>query len=185
MPDKKKPTVKKSADKKTAGRPIKAGQGKAEKAIKTADKAPPSSGVKVNKKASSAKTKKASKSSKKATSNKKSPRLKAKGLSKADKKKPNLLSAESKATKTSKKEDKKQKEHEKKWEGLHKKAEGVKAPLFRISHSFSAKAPLKHPVFGWGWVVSNNNNRLQVMFKDKIRMLLSNYGSDHKVSEHK
>ena len=76
--------------------------------------------------------------------------------------------------KVEKKEVKRQKEHEKKWENLHKKAHDIKAIPFHISKPFPAKIPIRHPVFGWGWIISSKNHRLQVMFKDKTRMLLSN-----------
>ena len=79
-----------------------------------------------------------------------------------------------KSTKIEKKEEKQQKEHEKKWENLYKKAKDVKPATFRLSNAFSAKTALKHPIFGWGWIISNKNDRLQVMFKDKTRVLLSN-----------
>jgi hypothetical protein len=36
---------------------------------------------------------------------------------------------------------------------------------------------LMHKVLGWGFVLSNLNDRLEVLFKDGIKVLISNYKS--------
>ena len=64
----------------------------------------------------------------------------------------------------------------------------MKPSSFNISHCFQAKTPLSHSVFGWGWIINNKNDRLEVIFKDKIRILLSNQpqlGSRGKVAKNK
>ena len=65
-------------------------------------------------------------------------------------------------------------ENEKKWEAFYKKAKGIKPLPFAVSREFPAKTPINHSLFGWGWVISNKNDRLEVIFKDKERKLLSN-----------
>ena len=65
-------------------------------------------------------------------------------------------------------------ENEKKWDSFYKKAKGIKPLPFAISREFPAKTPINHSLFGWGWVISNKNDRLEVIFKDKVRKLLSN-----------
>ncbi len=75
----------------------------------------------------------------------------------------------------SKKEEKLKQENEQKWEAFYKKAKGVKPTPFNISRQFQPVTPISHPVFGWGWIISNTNDRLEVIFKDKVRILLSNY----------
>ena len=50
----------------------------------------------------------------------------------------------------------------------------MKALNFSIFEKYSAKTPIKHKIFGWGWITSSKNDRLDVMFQDKVRKLLSN-----------
>ena len=99
-------------------------------------------------------------------------------VAKKSKKKTPAQKATKKTTSTKlaieKKEEKQKKDHQKAWENLYKKAKDIRPVPFRMSNSFSAKTAIKHPIFGWGWIVSNKNDRLHVMFKDKNRMLLSN-----------
>ncbi len=64
-------------------------------------------------------------------------------------------------------------EHEKKWNELYKRARGISPVEFKVSAFFEAKSPLNHPQFGWGWVLKNTNHRLEVIFRDKVRLLLS------------
>lgn len=61
-----------------------------------------------------------------------------------------------------------------KWHEMHEKYKGVKAPMYTISGQFEAKAPIQHKIFGWGYVLSNEYDRLEVLFEDGKRMLISN-----------
>ncbi|WP_373999058.1 hypothetical protein [Bdellovibrio bacteriovorus] len=61
-----------------------------------------------------------------------------------------------------------------KWHELHEKYKAVKAPAYSISGQFEAKTPLQHKIFGWGYVLSNEYDRLEVLFEDGKRMLISN-----------
>lgn len=61
-----------------------------------------------------------------------------------------------------------------KWHEMHEKYKGVKAPLYTISAQFEAKTPIQHKIFGWGYVLSNEYDRLEVIFEDGKRMLISN-----------
>ena len=44
-----------------------------------------------------------------------------------------------------------------------------------MTETFVALAPLQHKVLGWGFVLTNENDRLEVLFETGIRMLISNY----------
>lgn len=61
-----------------------------------------------------------------------------------------------------------------KWHEMHEKYKGVKAPNYSISGQFEAKSPIQHKIFGWGFILSNEYDRLEVIFEDGKRMLISN-----------
>ena len=61
------------------------------------------------------------------------------------------------------------------WYDFYRKNSHVKAAPYDMRAQFEANQPLMHKVLGWGWVVSNENDRLEVIFKDGKRMLISNY----------
>lgn len=65
-------------------------------------------------------------------------------------------------------------EDQAKWHELYEKHKGVKAPTYSISGQFEAKTPLQHKIFGWGFILSNEYDRLEVVFEDGKRMLISN-----------
>ncbi|MFN8845299.1 MAG: hypothetical protein ACK5W9_00470, partial [Bdellovibrionales bacterium] len=62
-----------------------------------------------------------------------------------------------------------------KWAEMYNKFKDSQASLYDMKASFKAGAPIQHKVLGWGWVVSNDNDRLEVLFKDGKRILISNY----------
>jgi hypothetical protein len=63
----------------------------------------------------------------------------------------------------------------KKWASLFKKAEEEKTPAYNMRGTFEEKTSIQHKVLGWGYILSNKNDRLEVLFKDGIRFLISNY----------
>lgn len=62
-----------------------------------------------------------------------------------------------------------------KWAEMYNKHREAQAPQYDMKGTFKANAPILHKVLGWGWVASNENDRLEVLFKDGKRMLISNY----------
>ena len=122
--------------------------------------------------------KKSSVSLKKSKSIKKKPASAKRSVKKTDPKKEGpLLKKSKKALKNqvlSSKDEKLLNENEKKWSDLYKKSKNIKPIPFRVSGKYETKSALKHSEFGWGWILSNTNNRLEVVFRDKVRMLLSN-----------
>lgn len=62
-----------------------------------------------------------------------------------------------------------------KWQELFKRHGKEKASPYKMTDSFDAMKPLQHKVLGWGFVLSNENNRLEVLFENGIKMLISNY----------
>ncbi len=64
-----------------------------------------------------------------------------------------------------------------KWAELFKKYGKDKAIQYKMSEKFSPMIPVQHKVLGWGFVLTNENDRLEVLFETGIRMLISNYKS--------
>lgn len=64
-----------------------------------------------------------------------------------------------------------------KWTELNKKYGKEKAVPYKMSDKFSSMIPMQHKVLGWGFILTNENDRLEVLFETGIRMLISNYKS--------
>lgn len=64
-----------------------------------------------------------------------------------------------------------------KWAEVNRKYGKDKAPTYKMSETFPAMSPIQHKVLGWGFVLTNENDRLEILFETGIRMLISNYKS--------
>lgn len=62
-----------------------------------------------------------------------------------------------------------------KWGSLYKKAESIEAKPYNMRAVFEEKTAIIHKVLGWGYILANKNDRLEVLFKDGIKYLISNY----------
>ena len=62
-----------------------------------------------------------------------------------------------------------------KWISLFKKAEQIEAKPYNMKAVFDEKTAIVHKVLGWGYILANRNDRLEVLFKDGIKYLISNY----------
>jgi hypothetical protein len=62
-----------------------------------------------------------------------------------------------------------------KWQELNKRYGKEKAVTYKMSDSFESLKPIQHKVLGWGFILTNDNNRLEVLFENGIKMLISNY----------
>lgn len=71
--------------------------------------------------------------------------------------------------------DKSMTEEQAKWAEMYNKYRDTQASNYDMKSTFKAASPIQHKVLGWGWIVSNENDRLEVLFKDGKRMLISNY----------
>lgn len=88
---------------------------------------------------------------------------------KAPKVKPERISA------AQKKLDRAMAESTAQWSDLHQKHSSEKPQMYDMRGTFEAHKPLQHKVLGWGWIMSVENDRLEVIFQDGKRMLISNY----------
>lgn len=64
-----------------------------------------------------------------------------------------------------------------KWAELNKKYGKDKALTYKMTEKYPSLSPLQHKVLGWGFILTNENDRLEVLFENGIRMLISNYKS--------
>lgn len=62
-----------------------------------------------------------------------------------------------------------------KWIELNKKYGKDKALAYKMTDMYPSLVPLQHKVLGWGFILTNDNDRLEVLFENGIRMLISNY----------
>lgn len=62
-----------------------------------------------------------------------------------------------------------------KWTTLYKKAEQIEAKPYNMKAVFEEKTAITHKILGWGYILANRNDRLEVLFKDGIKYLISNY----------
>ncbi|NUM58915.1 MAG: hypothetical protein HUU56_09810 [Bdellovibrionaceae bacterium] len=62
-----------------------------------------------------------------------------------------------------------------KWSDLFEKFKAVKPITYNMREVFEANQPIQHKVLGWGWILSNENDRLEVLFKEGKKILISNY----------
>jgi hypothetical protein len=64
-----------------------------------------------------------------------------------------------------------------KWQQLYAQSQDsdVKAETYNMKKNYTSQTPINHKVLGWGFILDNKNNRLEVLFKDGVRFLISNY----------
>lgn len=67
------------------------------------------------------------------------------------------------------------------WAELREKYSKEKAHKYSMSGQFQANQAIEHPKLGWGFVLTNNNDRLEVLFQDGVRILISNYPPSQKI----
>ena len=79
-----------------------------------------------------------------------------------------------KEKKLSAKSQKLLKENERKWQALQNKYQSITAVNYKISGVYKVKTPIMHKKFGWGYILSVRNDRLEVIFKESVKFLVSN-----------
>lgn len=63
----------------------------------------------------------------------------------------------------------------KKWSDYKDKFGHEKALPYNMSQAYEGPAPIQHKVLGWGYIVSIQNDRLEVLFESGSKTLISNY----------
>ncbi len=62
-----------------------------------------------------------------------------------------------------------------KWNTLFRKSQQLEVQPYNMKAVFEEKTAIMHKVLGWGYILTNRNDRLEVLFKDGIKYLISNY----------
>lgn len=68
-----------------------------------------------------------------------------------------------------------------KWLQLYKKYGNLEATNYDMTKTFEEKKPIQHPKLGWGFIVTIQNDRLEVLFQEGTKTLISNYNPDLKL----
>lgn len=63
----------------------------------------------------------------------------------------------------------------KKWSDFKERFGSEKAVPYNMASTYEAHKPLQHKVLGWGYILSVQNDRLEVLFESGPKMLISNY----------
>ena len=66
----------------------------------------------------------------------------------------------------------------KKWTMLKEEHGSDEAAKYNMSQQYLPNQPISHPKLGWGFILNNNNDRLEVLFESGIKILISNYNSE-------
>jgi hypothetical protein len=61
------------------------------------------------------------------------------------------------------------------WKSIFEKSKALKPVPYKMSENYEARTALMHKVLGWGYVLTSQNNRLEVLFQDGIKFLIANY----------
>ena len=62
-----------------------------------------------------------------------------------------------------------------KWVTLQRRNRDEKAPKYNMKNKYAPKTPLLHSKLGWGYILENRNDRLEVLFECGVKFLISNY----------
>jgi hypothetical protein len=64
------------------------------------------------------------------------------------------------------------------WYDFAKKYGKVKPRDYKMTEQYEANTPILHKILGWGYITSNEFDRLEVVFESGKKMLISNYKSN-------
>jgi hypothetical protein len=67
------------------------------------------------------------------------------------------------------------------WLQLYRKYGNLEATQYDMTKQFEERKPIQHPKLGWGFILSIVNDRLEVLFQEGIKTLISNYNPDLKI----
>lgn len=61
------------------------------------------------------------------------------------------------------------------WSQLKEKTKAIKPIPYKMTERYEARVPIQHKLMGWGYILTNQNDRLEVLFQEGIKFLISNY----------
>lgn len=62
-----------------------------------------------------------------------------------------------------------------KWQSYYSKAKSLDTQPYNMKAKYEPETGIEHKVMGWGYIMDNKNDRLEVLFRDGIKYLISNY----------
>ncbi len=62
-----------------------------------------------------------------------------------------------------------------KWQSFYSKAKTLETQPYNMKAKYEKEMGIEHKVLGWGYIMDNKNDRLEVLFRDGIKYLISNY----------
>jgi hypothetical protein len=62
-----------------------------------------------------------------------------------------------------------------KWQSLYSKAKSLETQPYNMKVKYEKETGIEHKLLGWGYIIDNKNDRLEVLFQDGIKYLISNY----------
>ncbi len=62
-----------------------------------------------------------------------------------------------------------------KWLALYRRSSNTDAPNYSMGEKYGVSGPIEHKTLGWGYILSNVNDRLEIIFKKGVKTLISNY----------
>ena len=61
------------------------------------------------------------------------------------------------------------------WNAMQEQLKNVKPVVYTLQGNYDAKTPIQHKVLGWGYVLKNKGNRIEVLFEEGVKTLVTNY----------
>ncbi len=65
-----------------------------------------------------------------------------------------------------------------KWTTLFRRSQQIESKPYNMRMEYAEKTAIVHKVLGWGYILANRNDRLEVLFEQGIKVLISNYKSE-------
>lgn len=62
-----------------------------------------------------------------------------------------------------------------KWQALYAKAKNIPVAPYNMKNRYEKQTAINHKTLGWGFITEIRNDRLEVLFQDGIKYLISNY----------
>jgi hypothetical protein len=62
-----------------------------------------------------------------------------------------------------------------KWASLYSKANKITANPYNLKNQYEVETAINHKTLGWGYIQDKKNDRLEVLFENGIKYLISNY----------
>jgi hypothetical protein len=62
-----------------------------------------------------------------------------------------------------------------KWASLYSKANKIAANPYNLKNQYEVETAILHKTLGWGYIQDKKNDRLEVLFENGIKYLISNY----------